>query len=158
MTYYQSGRPLPVWRADDFAGVGDTTAQPWNLVGDPKISNQQFSQGRGNDQNFWFDPPPSPAPHRAPSATPAEPGVTGPGGRSWDIALFKNLPLRGSMRLQLPLEAFNFLNHPNVGNPFDTAGSTGTAVGTLAGVIVDPATPTSGACSPRRASATSSWG
>jgi hypothetical protein len=64
--------------------------------------------------------------------------VRGPGGQNWDIALFKNVPLGGRMRLQLRFEAFNFLNHPNVGNPFDTGVSTGTSLSSLAGVVIDP--------------------
>jgi hypothetical protein len=138
VTYFQSGRPLPIWRTDDVAGVGDTTAQPWDLVGDPKVNNPQFSQGRGVDQNFWFNPLAFARPAAGAFGNAGRNPVRGPGGQSWDIALFKNVPLGGSRRLQLRLEAFNFLNHPNVGNPFDTAGSTGTSVSTLAGVVVDP--------------------
>lgn len=43
--------------------------------------------------------------------------IPGPSFQSWDIALFKNVPLGGSRRLQLRLEAFNFTNHPNLDNP-----------------------------------------
>ena len=56
VTYFQSGKPLPVWRGDDYAGVGDTTAQPWDLVGDPKIDNPQFSQGRDRGPELLVQP------------------------------------------------------------------------------------------------------
>jgi hypothetical protein len=108
VTYYQSGQPLPIVRADAVAGVGDTTAQPYNLVGDPKIDNPQFSNGRTKDQNFWFNPAafarPTPGTFGNAGRNPA--GLRGPAFQSWDIALFKNIPLGGTRRLQLRMEAF----------------------------------------------------
>jgi hypothetical protein len=109
-----------VWRGDDYAGVGDTEAQPWNVVKDPMTANQQFSRGRANDQNFWFDPTAFTQP------APGTWGNTGEYGRnpvrgttfwSHDLALFKNIALGGSKRLQLRAEFFNFVNHPNLGDP-----------------------------------------
>ena len=52
----------------------------------------------------------------------------------WDIALFKNVGLGGKRRLQLRAEVFDFLNHPNVGDP-----NGGSATGsTNGGVTIDP--------------------
>ena len=134
VTYFQSGRPLSVWRGDDVAGVGESTPQPWNLVGDPSVPNPQFSQGVSKDQNFWFNP--------AAFVIPAQ-GTFGNAGRNilrspwfsdWDIALFKNVGLGGKRRLQLRAEVFDFLNHPNVGDP-----NGGSATGsTNGGVTIDP--------------------
>ncbi|HYU41843.1 MAG TPA: carboxypeptidase regulatory-like domain-containing protein [Vicinamibacteria bacterium] len=117
VTYFQSGAPLHVWRSDDVAGVGDTTAQPWDLVGDPKVSNPQFSNGRSVDQNFWFNPQAFAQPAPGTFGNAGRNPVSGPIFQSWDIALFKNVPLGGSRRVQLRLEAFNFINHPNLNNP-----------------------------------------
>ncbi|HEY8148829.1 MAG TPA: carboxypeptidase regulatory-like domain-containing protein [Vicinamibacteria bacterium] len=135
VTYFQSGRPLVVWRGDDVAGVGDTTAQPWDLVGDPSIDNPQFSNGRAVDQNFWFNTAAFKEPARGTfgNAGRNPKGLRAPGFQSWDIALFKNIPLGGTRRIQLRLEAFNFINHPNLGDP--NAGQSGAL---LAGVNVDP--------------------
>jgi hypothetical protein len=135
VTYFQSGIPLTVWRGDDYAGVGDTTAQPWNLVGDPTLSNPQFSQGRSVDQNFWFNPAAfsRPANGTFGNAGRNPDGLRGPWFQSWDIALFKNVPVGARRRVQLRLEAFNFINHPNVGNP-----NTGASGNTIGGVVVDP--------------------
>ncbi len=38
-----------------------------------------------------------------------------PGEQQWDIALFKNFGLGGARKVQFRAEAFNFLNHPNLG-------------------------------------------
>ncbi|PYQ45819.1 MAG: TonB-dependent receptor, partial [Acidobacteria bacterium] len=131
VTYFQSGAPLSVWRGDDYAGVGDTTAQPWDLVGDPTVSNPQFSQGRTVDQNFWFNPAAfkRPANGTFGNAGRNPDGLRSPSFQNWDIALFKNFPLGGSRRMQFRLEAFNFINHPNLGNP---------AGGSPYGVVIDP--------------------
>jgi hypothetical protein len=53
---------------------------------------------------------------------------------NWDIALFKNVALGGKRRLQLRAELFNFLNHPNLGDP--NGGSPTDAVN--GGVSIDP--------------------
>jgi hypothetical protein len=120
VTYYQSGRPLAIWRSDDVAGVGDTTAQPWDLVGDPNVSNPQFSDGRTKDQNFWFNPQAFRQPAAGTFGNSGRNPVRGTSFWSWDIALFKNVPIGKSSRLQFRLEAFNFINHPNLGDPFSS--------------------------------------
>ena len=141
VTYFQSGLPLTISRSDDIAGVGDTTAQPWNLVGDPSIDNPQFSNGRAVDQNFWFNPAAfaRPAAGTFGNAGRNPEGLRAPGFQSWDIALFKNIPLGGRKRLQLRLEAFNFINHPLVGNPNQGPSTSGGASSSVGGVNVDPA-------------------
>jgi hypothetical protein len=117
VTHFQSGEPLSIWRSDDIAGVGDTTAQPWNLVGDPNISNPSFSRGTTQDQNFWFNTAAFARPSPGTFGNAGRNNVRGPSLQSWDIALFKNIPVGGSKRLQLRAEVFNFPNHPNLSNP-----------------------------------------
>src|SRR5699024_9719588 len=57
-TFFRTGTPFSITRSNDIAGVGEgSNGQPVNLVGDPLAnSNQTFSAGNGNDQNFWFNP------------------------------------------------------------------------------------------------------
>jgi hypothetical protein len=141
VTYYQSGRPLTIARAEDIAGVGDTAGQIYNLVGDPSIDNPQFSRGRNVDQNFWFNPAafqrPAPGTFGKGARNPS--GLRGTSFQSWDIALFKNVPVGGNKRVQLRLEAFNFINHPNLGDPSGGGNpDSGSAPGTNGGVVVDP--------------------
>jgi hypothetical protein len=140
VTYYQSGRPLSIARAEDIAGTGETTAQYYNLVGDPNIDNPQFSAGRNVDQNFWFNPAAFARPATGTFAFSGRnpSGLRSPGFQTWDIALFKNIPLGGTKRLQLRFEAFNFINHPNLGDATQTGPGTGSAPATLGGVVVDP--------------------
>jgi hypothetical protein len=56
--------------------------------------------------------------------------VIGPGYASLDAALFKNLSLGGSRRLQLRLEGFNVMNRANFGLPSTTVFSSSGPVAT----------------------------
>jgi len=124
VTFFQSGVPFSVRTGDDRAGVGDTTPQPWNAVGDVNVPDPGFSQGRTVDQTFWFNPAAFALPAAGTFGNSGRNIIRGPSFQTWDIALFKNVPLGGSRRLQLRLEAFNFTNHPNLDNPA-TAGTGG---------------------------------
>jgi hypothetical protein len=46
--------------------------------------------------------------------------LIGPGIEEVDMSLIKNLPLKGSSGLQVRVDAFNVLNHPNFGVPDNT--------------------------------------
>jgi hypothetical protein len=119
-TFLRSGTPFSITRSDDRAGVGDTFAQPVDLVGDPEAgANRRFSTG--SDDNFIFNP-------AAFAAVPSAEGRFGtstrnilrdPGDQQWDIAFFKNFAVTGSHRMQFRVEIFNFPNHPNLGGPVD---------------------------------------
>jgi hypothetical protein len=115
-SFFRTGQPVTPTRNNDIAGVGDGGfGQPLDLVGDINAgANKKFSQG-SSDENFWFN--------RGAFAAPA-PGTFGnaprnlirnPGDQQWDIALFKNVRLQGTHRLQVRAEFFNFPNHPNLG-------------------------------------------
>jgi hypothetical protein len=140
-TFIRSGTPFSVLRTNDIAGVGDGGfGQPYNLVGDPRANaNREFSNGAGQDDNFWFNP--------AAFAAPA-PGTFGdaprnllynPGHQQWDIALFKNFSVGGVRRVQFRAEIFNFPNHPNLGG---VGNQTGAQTNALAGNLgyADPTT------------------
>jgi hypothetical protein len=137
VSYFQSGRPFSIWRGDDIAGVGETTPQPWNLVGDPQVSNPQFSQGVNVDKNFWFNPAAFAAPAAGTFGNASRNLLRSPWYTNHDIALFKNVAIGGKRRLQLRAEFFNFLNHPNLGDPNNSAGG-GTTSSTNGGVSIDP--------------------
>ncbi|PYR89526.1 MAG: hypothetical protein DMF84_24275 [Acidobacteria bacterium] len=99
-------------RGDDVAGVGDTFGQPWNQVSDPlNGANQQFSEG--SDQNFWFNPAAFAKPAAGTFGNAPRNRIYNPGQYQWDIALFKNVAVRGAHSVQFRAEIFNFPNHPN---------------------------------------------
>jgi len=111
-------------RTNDIAGVGDgNSASRTNAVGDPTSgANGQFSAGSGNDQNFYFSTPRrSPRRRRGTSATRRAMLLRNPCEQQWDIALFKNVRVANTQKIQFRAEIFNFLNHPNWSN---IAGST----------------------------------
>ncbi len=118
-TFMRTGTPLWVTRGDDVAGVGDTLGQPWNLVGDPTANtNGQFSGGIVGgvavDQNFYFNPAAFARPANGTFGNAPRNAIHNPGDYQWDIALFKNVRIRGSQTLQFRAEVFNFLNHANL--------------------------------------------
>jgi hypothetical protein len=47
-----------------------------------------------------------------------------PGFQNWNLALFKTFAINERTGFQFRAEAFNFINHPNLGGP---SGATGTA-------------------------------
>jgi hypothetical protein len=120
VTFFESGAPFWVGRANDRAGVGDTIRQPWDLVGEPSLSagDRKFSNGVGQDANLWFNPAAFAEPAAGTFGNSGRNILRGPSFQSWDIALIKNVRLNEKgYRLQVRLEAFNFLNHPNFQAP-----------------------------------------
>jgi len=117
-TFMRTGTPLWVTRTDDTAGVGDAFAQPWNLVGDfTANSNGRLSNGAAADQNFWFNPAAYAKPANGTFGNAPRNNMYGPGQYQWDIALFKNVTIRGSHAVQFRAEIFDFTNHANLNNP-----------------------------------------
>ena len=80
-----------------------------NIVGDPWNSRQ--------NQYQWFNPAAFavPAPYTFGNSAPAS--LQGPGSISWDTAFFKHTGLTERLNLEIRVEAFNILNHANLGNP-----------------------------------------
>ena len=117
-TFMRTGTPLWVTRGDDVAGVGDTFAQPYNLVGDPESnSNGKLSEGAALDSNYWFNPAAYARPSTGTFGNSPRNNMYGPGQYQWDIALFKNVAVKAGHSLQFRAEIFNFLNHANLNNP-----------------------------------------
>ena len=124
-TFFRTGTPFTITRGDDRAGTGDgSIGQPVDLVGDPDAgTNGRFSAGCSGgtcaDDNLYFNP-------AAFAQVPVGANrfgnmprnlIYGPSEQQWDIALFKNITLAGTHKMQLRMEVFNFPNHPNLSGP-----------------------------------------
>ncbi len=124
---YQSGGPFSIRSNDDFAGVGPGSgAQFWNQIADPHVS-----QGAFTDSVVWFDKNAFARPASGTFGTQTRNGLRNPPFWTTDFGLRKTIPLRDQQRIQLRLEAFNLLNHPNWGgaNSNPTSGSFGLITG-----------------------------
>ena len=82
------------------------------------------------DPNGWFDVGCFALPAAGTIGNLGRNTVRGPGYATLDAALFKNLPLGGTRRLQLRLESFNITNHVNFGLPSTTVFSSSGLVST----------------------------
>jgi hypothetical protein len=115
-TFYRTGNPFSVTLGTDIAGIGDSTGQPYNVVGDINSgANRNFSTAVG-DGNFLFNTAAFERPANGTWGNEQRNQIYWPGEYQWDIALFKNFTLGGSRRIQFRAEMFNFLNHPNLNN------------------------------------------
>jgi hypothetical protein len=123
--FMRTGTPFTITRTDDRAGTGDgSIGQPIDMNGDPhEGTNGKFSGGVSGgvaaDDNFYFNP-------SAFSQVPVgayrfgnmpRNAVYGPGDQQWDLAIFKNVNLAGTHKVQFRVEMFNFINHPNLSGP-----------------------------------------
>ena len=89
-----------------------------DLVGDIYANtNGKFSAGTGKDDNFLFNPAAFANPAAGKFGNSTRDIVRNPGDQQWDIALFKNFRLKGTHRIQVRAEVFNFINQPNLSGP-----------------------------------------
>lgn len=116
-SFFRSGTPVSVGRTNDIAGVGDGGfGQPVDFLGGLYDgANKTFSQGSGRDDNFWFNRAAFKDPAAGTFGNAPRNLIRNPGDQQWDIAVFKNIRVRGTHRAQFRAEFFNFPNHPNLG-------------------------------------------
>lgn len=119
-----SGTPFSVRQGTDYAGVGAGSGnQFWNLTGDPNISTTAFT-----DSAIWFNKDAFAQPAAGTFGVQARNILRQPGAWYWDMGLRKNFPAFGErQRLQMRLEVFDILNHPNWGGA--TSGPTSGSFG-----------------------------
>src|SRR5262249_46178362 len=120
---YQSGSPFPVRSNDDFAGVGAGSGnQFWNLVGDPTIDPGPFTTSAQ-----WFNTAAFVRPAAGTFGIQPRNMLTNPATWNFDLGIRKSVPVTGSQQVQIRIEAFNVLNHPNwdVANSNPNSGSFG---------------------------------
>jgi hypothetical protein len=131
VSQFATGTPFSVATGDDFAGVGPGSgSQFWMVNGDPTAGGGNFTSNT-NDGSFWFA---TKNPDGSAIFTKPAPGtfstqhvrnfLYGPGFQNHNIGLLKEFRITERHTLQFRAEAFNWLNHPNLGN----GNTTGAAV------------------------------
>jgi hypothetical protein len=116
-----SGFPLTIGAGEDTANIGNCCRPNRDFSADTKIDNPTIAK--------WFN---TGAYSRAPNGTFGTAGrseVIGPGIMNWDFSTSKDFHITSSDYIQFRFEAFNFLNHPNWGDPNTTFNSV--AFGTI---------------------------
>lgn len=113
-TFMRSGTPFTVGQtSQDIAGVGDVGfGQPWSQTGNANINFQLYD---GTPGSVAMDTSVFVRPANGTFGNSPRNAYRNPGEMQWDLALFKNFNVGGTRRVQLRAEAFNFLNHPNLG-------------------------------------------
>lgn len=98
------------------AQLPNVNGQDPNLPGDRPVA-QKLAQ--------WFDTSvfSQPAPFTFGNGPRVLPNVRRDGIRSWDFSLFKNIPIRESIRAEFRGEFFNFTNTPNFNPPGQALGN-----------------------------------
>ncbi len=129
VTQFQTGTPCSIGVNQDYAGVGQDGSfgcgvgnqQLWNVVGDPQILGK-FAAGGAKDPNQWFSTvnPDGSSIFRAPAKGTFATGyvrdlIYQPGFQNWNLGLFKAFAINERTGFQFRAEAFNFINHPNLG-------------------------------------------
>jgi hypothetical protein len=129
LTQFQTGNPCSVAGPSDYAGVGQdanwgcgVNGQFWFVNGSPQILGQ-FAAGGAKDPSQWFaikNADGSPAFTAPPTGTfnttqNVRNIIYQPGFQNWNLGLFKRFAINERTGLQFRAEAFNFINHPNLG-------------------------------------------
>ena len=125
--------PFSVTTGDDFAGIGQSQNQPWQVNGDPTYPKQFGSAGWLSANNAAGTPLLT-----KPTAGTFSNGTRnqfyGAGFVNWNLGLFKTFRIREQAGLTFRAEAFNWPNHPNLagangGSP--NSNPTSSAFGTI---------------------------
>ena len=120
VTQFQTGTPFTIGTNTDYAGIGISSFQPWNVSGDPTLSrgDRGFSSS-ASDNNYWFRVKNSDgtqiftAPAQGTFGNQTKNLYYMPGFQNWNLGLFKTFSITERHRVTFRAEAFNWLNHPN---------------------------------------------
>jgi hypothetical protein len=129
----QSGRPLNMQSGFDISGTYNYGEVRLSATGQaPYAATQSAAQ--------WFNPEGFTLPAPGTFGNMTRNRLTGPSTIGWDFSTIKNFPIREGHDLQFRFEAFNFPNHPNLGDPNIVWGSRGTTPGPSFGKITSAGT------------------
>jgi hypothetical protein len=105
----QSGMPLSAVLGTDVSGTGSPIMNRPDLVGDPNHGPRTPSR--------FFDPAAFRTPEAGRFGSSGRNVISGPGAQSLDVALVRAFRVSDVTRLQIRLDAYNALNHPNFAAP-----------------------------------------
>ncbi|MBA2356352.1 MAG: TonB-dependent receptor, partial [Acidobacteria bacterium] len=113
-TFLRTGTPFTVGQgSEDIAGVGDAAfGQPWSQTAASSVNHVLYD---GTPGSVALDTSVFVRPENGTFGNSPRNAYRHPGEMQWDLALFKNFNLGGTRRGQFRAEAFNFINHPNLG-------------------------------------------
>ena len=114
-----SGIPFNVVSGLDRALTGSGTQRP-NLVGDPHLDPDR---SRADLTAKYFNPSAYVLPPLGSFGNSGRNSLIGPGSFNLDSSVFKNFPVRESVKLQFRGEFFNAMNNPNFSNPVSNIGT-----------------------------------
>ncbi len=103
----QTGTPLIV------SGANNYQANRPNATGSARLPRGQRSTRRWFNTDVFYNPPP----FTVGMVGRTLPDARNPATINWDLSLMKNTSVTERLKLQLRAEAFNFLNHVNLGRP-----------------------------------------
>jgi hypothetical protein len=122
VTTIQSGTPVNVTIAADRANIGISGLQRPDLIGPvPQLDCQQSPTNQ--DLINCFDPSAFAMPAQYTFGNAPRNVLRGPKATITDLSMMKNVPLGGSLRVQIRAEIFNAFNTVNYGNPNAVFGS-----------------------------------
>lgn len=118
VTQFQAGTPVVVGTGDDFAGIGNSNTQLWEMASTPQMP-RTFSSAQ-SDTNYWFTPTANgsaiftqPAAGTFSKTQSRSTSLFNPGFQNWNLAAMKDFRLNERHAFQFRAELFNWLNHPN---------------------------------------------
>lgn len=104
---FQTGFPLAITGASNYTATRPNFARGTKVALPHQTKNEWFNTAAFmNPPNYTFGDVPRTLPH-----------VRGPGAEDIDLSVFKTTPIRKELAWQFRVEAFNALNHVNLGQP-----------------------------------------
>ncbi len=123
---FHSGQPFTVYNSEDTSGT-DENAQRVNLIGNPFAGvSHTFTKAtaaNGGATEQWINPAAFAEPPAGTLGTMQRNSLIGPGYSDVDLSVFKNIPIKELVFVQIRAEMFNVFNHNNFAPPVNTLGS-----------------------------------